>query len=79
MATNLEDTLANGEYWAVFVRGGIALRFGPFTAKQFGEVVADCAGEGIVCSMVVNCGQVMDWETIRQLMATDDLITEEPL
>ncbi len=55
------------EWWVVINRGPFAWRFGPYEAKEVGEIMTKAVEEELYVSIVGNCGREFDWQLARDL------------
>jgi hypothetical protein len=68
---DLEKTYAalnqSTEFWVIVARGAFALRFGPYTGAEAGEILTRGCEERIVMNVVGNCGREFDWEIAKDM------------
>ena len=55
----------DAEWWCVFGVKNIAFRFGPFDGPAAGKIMTRCVQEQIPMTLVVNCGNDIDWDLVR--------------
>lgn len=55
------------EYWAVVGRGAFAFRFGPYEAKEIGEIMKQAVDRRLAITFIGVVGREFDWQLAKDL------------
>lgn len=59
--------LKHAKGYAIFARGALAFRFGPFEMSEMGAIMTRCHDEGISALFTMDCGPELDWKLVSEM------------